>query len=242
MATLDKEEISAPATKGAEWIAADIAQEIAARRLPPGTKLREEALSRLYDVSRTKVRAALLSLSKDKLIQIVPDKGAFVCQPTEREAREVFAARRVVEAAVVRDFVANARPADIRRLEKHLKNERQSLSGQDSRMRNRLLGDFHVMLAEVAGNQVLTEIVKELVARSTLITMLYQSQRHATCSSDEHAEFFAAAKSGKTEKAVTLMLEHLSHVEAALDFETGSGDAKDLVSALLRPARRATGQ
>jgi DNA-binding GntR family transcriptional regulator len=73
--------------KGSKWIAEDIAAAIAARQLPPGTRLREEALSRVYSVSRTKIRAALLILSKDKLIDMIPDKGAFVSQPTEREAR-----------------------------------------------------------------------------------------------------------------------------------------------------------
>src|SRR3978361_2047119 len=66
-----------PARSSAE-IAEHIAAAIAARKLPPGTKLREEDVSRVYSVSRTKIRAALLILSKDKLINIVPDKGAFV--------------------------------------------------------------------------------------------------------------------------------------------------------------------
>jgi DNA-binding GntR family transcriptional regulator len=220
--------------RGSDWIADDIAAAIAARKLPPGTKLREEALARAYAVSRTKIRAALLSLSKDKLISMVPDKGAFVSQPTETEAREVFAARRIVEAAVAREFVAKASAADYRRLERHLKSERQALSSQDSKVRSKLLGDFHVLLAEMAGNQVLTEIVQELVARSSLITMLYQSDRDAACSSEEHVAFLEAAKAGRTDKAVKLLLDHLTHVEAALRFEAGAADGpKDLIAALL---------
>src|SRR5450830_1957805 len=81
-------------------IADHIAAAIAARKLPPGTKLREEALSRVYSVSRTKIRAALLILSKDKLINMVHDKGAVVSQPSEAEARDVFATRRIIEAAL----------------------------------------------------------------------------------------------------------------------------------------------
>ena len=69
-----------------ESIAQDIATAIVEKRLPPGTWLREEALGRVYSVSRTKIRAALLMLSKDKLIEMIPDKGAFVCQPTVQEA------------------------------------------------------------------------------------------------------------------------------------------------------------
>lgn len=215
-------------------IANDIAEAIAARKLPPGTKLREEALCRLYSVSRTKIRAALLILSKDKLINTVPDKGAFVAQPSETESREIFATRRIVEAALAREFVAKAKAADYRRLEKHLKEERRSLDQVPTKARQQLLGDFHVLLADVVGNQVLREIVRELVGRSTLITMLYQSERDAACSSDEHRAFLDAAKAGDADQAARIMLDHLHHVEAALNFGSSTAPAKkDLVSALL---------
>lgn len=228
-----KEEETA-AAKSANEIAEDIAAAIGARRLPPGTKLREEALSRLYSVSRTKIRAALLTLSKDKLINIIPDRGAFVSQPTETEAREIFATRRILEAALAREFVAKARPADYRMLEKHLKAERAAISGHDSKVKSQLLGDFHVLMAQIVGNQVLTEILQELIARSSLITMLYQTDMDAVCSSDEHSEFLEAAKAGKTERAVKLILDHLDHVEAALHFDKSVEESKrDLVSVLL---------
>lgn len=215
-------------------IANDIAEAIAARKLPPGTKLREEALCRLYSVSRTKIRAALLILSKDKLINIIPDKGAFVSQPSESESRDIFAARRIIETALVREFVAKAKPADYKMLERHLKAERSALSSDSSKMRSQLLGDFHVLLADIVGNQVLKEIVRELVGRSSLITMLYQSDRDAVCSSDEHTDFLEAAKAGDADKAAQLMLHHLSHVEAALQFDSRASEGKkDLVSALL---------
>ena len=81
-----------------EQIARHLSDAIVAKRLPPGTWLREEALGRAYSVSRTKVRAALMALSKDKLIEMVPDKGAFVSRPGVQEAREVFAMRRLLEA------------------------------------------------------------------------------------------------------------------------------------------------
>jgi len=225
---------TAAADYSANDIAGSIAEAIAARKLPPGTKLREEALCRLYSVSRTKVRAALLILSKDKLIDMVPDKGATVSQPSERESREIFATRRIVEAALAREFTARATAADYKRLEKHLKAERSTLLQPPSKMRQQLLGDFHVLLAEIAGNQVLTEIVRELVARSTLITMLYQSDRDAVCSSNEHAAFLEAARGGDADKAARLMLAHLNHIEAALNFDVNASPArKDLVTALL---------
>ena len=111
--------------QSADSIAKDIAAAIAEHRLPPGSRLREEALARVYDVSRTKVRAALLMLSKDRLIDIVPDKGAFVAKPSAEEARNVFAVRRALEAEMVRELIQKATPADYRRLKAHLVGERR---------------------------------------------------------------------------------------------------------------------
>ena len=215
-------------------IAADIAMAIAEQRLPPGTKLREEALARLYSVSRTKIRAALVMLAKDKLIDLVPDKGAFVSQPTEEEARQLFFVRRILEEALVREFVAKAGVDDYLEIDRHLALERDSLSKENPQTRSKLLSDFHILLAKTVGNQVLTDILVKLAGRSSLITMLYQSTRDAVCSSDEHLAFIAAAKSGDTEKAVQLMRHHLHHVESALQFERQpASDKKDFVKALL---------
>ncbi|MFZ6678888.1 GntR family transcriptional regulator [Undibacterium sp. Tian12W] len=217
-----------------EAIALDITTAIAEQRLPPGTKLREEALARMYSVSRTKIRAALVMLAKDKLIDLVPEKGAFVSKPSEQEAHEIFFVRRILEAALVREFIAKATAEDYARIEQHLIQERQAISDNNVQERSTLLSDFHILLAKTAGNQVLTDILMKLAGRSSLITMLYQSSRDASCSSDEHVEFIKAAKAGDVEKAVELMSHHLHHVESALQFkEVAKSDKKDFISALL---------
>jgi len=229
-----KPEEASASSESSSDIANDIAEAIAARKLPPGTKLREEALCRVYGVSRTKIRAALLILSKDKLIDIIPDKGAFVSQPTEKEAREIFAVRRIIEAGLAREFVEKARPADYKMLERHLKMERSAVSTDNSKVRSQLLGDFHLLLADVVGNHVLREILKELVGRSSLITMLYQSEVDAACSLDDHVRFLEAAKTGNVDKAVKLMIDHLVQVESKLQFDADPHRlTKDLATALL---------
>ncbi|MGJ7501346.1 GntR family transcriptional regulator [Variovorax sp. OV084] len=219
-----------------ESIANDIATAIVEKRLPPGTWLREEALGRVYSVSRTKVRAALLMLSKDKLIEMIPDKGAFVCQPSVEEAREVFAVRRILESEVVRLFIAAARPRDYQVLEQHIKFERTALrqTTTTGTVREKLLGDFHVALAEATGNRTLAELVRELVARSSLIAMLYHSSNDPHCSSDEHADFLRLCRKGDVEAAVTSMIDHLERIESSLELGTDKPDRQlDLVKALL---------
>ncbi len=230
-------EAGAAAERGAtvESIARDIATAVIEKRLPPGTWLKEEALGRVYSVSRTKIRAALLSLSKDKLIEIVPDKGAFVSKPTVQEAREVFSVRRLLESEVVRLFVAKARPKDYAALEQHIKFERSTLRAPTTgNAREKLLGDFHVVLAEATGHRVLAELVRELVARSSLIAMLYQSRNDPNCSSDEHEAFLRLARQGDADAAVAEMVAHLSRVESDLQLDEETPKRQlDLVKALL---------
>lgn len=227
----------AAAERGAsvESIAQDLATAIVEKRLPPGTWLREEALGRVYAVSRTKIRAALLMLAKDKLVETVPDKGSFVSQPSVQEAREVFSVRRLLEAEIVRLVVARATPRDFERLEQHIAVERSTLKAPAAgAVREKLLGDFHVALAEVSGHKVLTELVTELVARSSLIAMLYQSHNDPHCSSDEHAHFLQVCRAGDTDAAVAEMVAHLNRVEASLNLDEGKPDRQlDLVKALL---------
>jgi DNA-binding GntR family transcriptional regulator len=220
--------------RSSEDIASDIASAIVERRLPPGTKLKEEALARLYSVSRTKVRAALLMLSKDDLIEIVPEKGACVSKLTRSEAQEIFAVRRILEAALAREFVTKATAADYLRVERHLEQEREALISNNTQLRSRLLADFHTLLAEIVGNQVLLDILAKLAARTSLAAMRYQSDHDATCSSDEHALFIQAAKSGDVKRAVTLMVHHLDHVQEGLAFDDDPQEKnKDLIRALL---------
>ena len=224
---------AAPADSSAA-IARDITSAIAAQRLPPGTKLREEALARVYQVSRTKIRAALVMLAKDKLIDLIPDKGAFVGKPTVAETRDIFFVRRTLEVALVREFMARANAADYARLEAHLAQERLAIEENNLQVRSTLLSDFHILLADIAGNAVLTDILSKLAGRCALITMLYQSTRDAACSAQEHAEFIAMAKAGKVEQAVALMTHHLLHVEQALQFAPQDAPRKDLATELLR--------
>lgn len=218
-----------------EGIARALTAAIAAKKLPPGTWLREEALGRVYAVSRTKIRAALLLLSKDKLIETIPDKGAFVSRPTVAEAREVFSVRRLLESEVVRLFVRNGTAADHAALQQHIHVERDTHHhGASGNLQEQLLGDFHVVLAERAGNSVLAELVRELVGRSSLITMLYRSDNDPACASDEHEAFLRLARSGDAEAAVANMVQHLTRVEASLHLSSdGPARPLDLVKALL---------
>ena len=206
-------ESAAPPT---QRIAESITAAIVERRLMPGTKLAEQKIADIFKVSRTIVRQALNQLSRDKLITLEPARGARVAEPSVEEARQVFETRQMLEGALVRRAAAELTKAQIAELRSHLRDENAAVRRSDVPGRTRLLADFHVVLAGMLGNDVLAGMLAELVSRSSLIALMYQSAHSAEHSFDEHVAIVDALEKRDARAAVKLMEEHLLHVERNL--------------------------
>ncbi len=196
-----------------------LTRAIVEHRLLPGAKLAEQKLASHFGVSRTLIRQALFQLSQNKLIRMEPARGAFVAAPSVQEAQQVFSVRRMIEAEMVRGFLKQVTPAKIKALKAHIKQEREAVHQEDVPGRTELLGDFHVRMAKLMGNQVLAEILGELISRCALITLMYQSRHAAQHSTEEHEAIVVALAEKDEALAVQLMNDHLIHVEASLTFD-----------------------
>jgi len=214
-----------PAPPGpTQRIAESITAAIVERRLMPGTKLAEQKIADVFKVSRTLVRQALMQLSREHLITLEPARGARVAEPGIDEARQVFEARRLVEPALARRAALEFGPAQIAELRAHLKAEAQAVQRVDVSGRTRLLADFHVVIARLLGNDVLAGIVGDLVSRSSLIALMYQSAHSAEHSADEHVAIVDALERRDARAAVRLMQSHLAHVERNLKLDPRAPD------------------
>lgn len=205
-------------TTATSFIVESLTKAIVEHRLQPGAKLVEQKLADQYGVSRTLVRQALYRLSQNRLIKIEPARGAFVSAPSAAEARQVFEVRRMLEAGMVRAFVASAKAADIKALQTHIAQEKLAVQGGDVPGRTELLGDFHVRMAQLMHNDVLAQLLTDLISRSALITLMYQTSSAAAHSHEEHELIVKAIKARDANAAVELMDAHLRHVEDALNF------------------------
>jgi DNA-binding GntR family transcriptional regulator len=205
---------------------------IVERRLMPGTKLSEQKLADIFGVSRTLVRQALNQLSRDRLVTLERARGAFVAVPSIEEAHEVFEVRQMLEATMVRRLAARATPAQIAELRAHLKDERKAVTRTaDVSGRTHLLADFHVVLARMHGNRVLEQLLSDLLARSALVSLMFQSTHSAACSLAEHVAIVDALAQGDGDAAARLACEHLDQVEKNLRADPRSAD----LSQILRP-------
>ena len=212
---------------GDEIIHGELYDAIIDHRIPPGTALPEDTLAGAFGVSRTVVRKALIRLAHERLIELRRNRGAVVARPSVEEARQVFEARRVIEAAVVAGAVERIDTAEIERLRAHLDEERAARRRGDRRDLIRLTGEFHRRLAEIAGNEVLGEVLRGLISRTSLIIALYERPGLTPCSREEHAALLDAIARRDSAAAAALMREHLDHCERELDL-AGADRAVDL--------------
>ena len=219
----------APSASTTQRIVESITAAIGERRLMPGTKLAEQKIADIFKVSRTLVRQALNQLSRDKLVTLEPARGARVAEPSVEEARQVFEVRHMLEAAMVKRAATELTTAQIGELRSHLHDEQAAVQRTDVSGRTRLLADFHVVLARMLGNEVLAEMLADLVTRSSLIALMYQSAHSAEHSFDEHVAIVDALEKRDARAAVRLMDDHLHNVERNLKLDPRVPDLESVL-------------
>jgi DNA-binding GntR family transcriptional regulator len=193
-------------------------------RLPPGTRLIEDHLCKVFGIGRTRIRQVLQRLAHEHVVTLMPNRGAMVSKPTIQQAREVFETRCVLEAAVVAKLLENATRADKRQMRVHLQREKEAYESRNRRAIITLSGEFHLKLAELAGNAVMLQMLRELVSQSSLIIAAYQPAGAAPCPPQEHEQFCAALEA-QDRGAIRLIQNHLRHVLEVLDLtETAARD------------------
>jgi DNA-binding GntR family transcriptional regulator len=192
---------------------------IVEHRLHPGTKLVEERLAEIFSVSRARIREVLARMAHEQIVELIPQRGAYVAKPSIEQAMHVFEARRLIEPAVVRRLIETLTPERVARLRQHQALEQDARRRNDKRAIVRLSGEFHTLLADQAGNTALARHMRELATLTCLIIVLYDAPTASSCLADEHSEIIDAVAHRDVARAESLMLEHLNHIERSLKLE-----------------------
>lgn len=207
-----------------------IQQAIFEHRLAPGTQLVEERLVELSGMSRTKIRPVLARLAHEQLVTLIPNRGAFIASPTVAEARELFYTRHLIEPAIIKLLCDRAEPVDIKKLKQHVLKEAKARRDDDRTAIIRLSGEFHILLAELAGNAILVRMMRELTAQTCLVITLYDSPNTPACTHHHHADIIEAIEAKDARLATQRMGGHLRDCENALRLEDEVEVAADLKS------------
>lgn len=200
-------------------IYASILHAILTQRLTSGSRLPELKLSKIYDVNRTVVRRALGRLASDCTITLRRNQSAVVASPGADETRQLFSARRHVEAEVMRQTAGTIDNNTRAAVETILAEERHAHDEGIHDDRIHLSLNFHERLADACPNHVLGDILQDLVLRTSVAVALYKVPGMAACyRATDHRGIAEALFDGDGERAAQAACEHLDYLEERLDY------------------------
>ncbi|MDF2836084.1 MAG: GntR family transcriptional regulator, partial [Paenibacillus sp.] len=198
---------------------------ITQHKLLPNMQLVEDALAEAFQVSRTPIRNVLRRLAMEKLVTVIPYRGAFVSCPSVEEARAVFEMRRVTESAMVRKLCGIVVPEQVAQLQALLSEEHRASHEGDVIGALDVTVDFHLKLAELADNSFYYHFLEEMISLTAVIIALYGTNQ-TFC--HDHEDLIEAIVRKDGDSAAAIMSEHLLQIERSLNFTISTTNVLNL--------------
>jgi len=179
----------------------------------PGTFLSERELAARMGMSKTPVRSALERLQTEGFVQISPQQGAVVREPSLHEIVDMIDLRIALEPYVLRRLVGRLSPQQLQRLRENLKQQEWVVEAHDVRRCTQLDADFHLMFCEFLGNQEIVRLMRSLRDRlfRTVLRIFTQDVARIRNSYREHLAIVDALEAGDGDQAAGLLVTHLEY-------------------------------
>ncbi|WP_338490871.1 GntR family transcriptional regulator [Pseudomonas trivialis] len=200
----------------ADDIYARLFDAILEHRIVPTSRFTEESLAENFGVSRSVIRRVLTRLSHQQVVLLRPNQRAQVAAPDAQQTRQILEARRLTEITVVQLACVHATPAHVRQLRELIVRERECIERDQRGPAIRLSGEFHLLLARMAGNGPLAQFLNSLVPLTSLIIAQFEAHACTYCAWQEHVAIVDAVEQRDAHGAICLMTRHLDHLEAKL--------------------------
>ena len=183
------------------------------QRIHSASRFTEESLAQMFGARRSDMREVLTRLSHQHIILLRANHRPRVTEPDAEQTRQTLHARRLAEIMLLRLASQRACPQDLKRLRTLVENERQCTERGRA---IRLSGEFHLQLAQMAGNAPLAHFLESLVPLTSLAIAQCEEQMHSCCAWQDHLAIVDAVERGNTATATMLINRHLDHLEQTL--------------------------
>jgi DNA-binding GntR family transcriptional regulator len=207
-------------------LAAELQARILDGELSPGARLRQEALAEEFGVSRTPIREALRKLQASGLVELRPNRGALVRGLSPREIRDAYAVRAELEGLAAEIATLRIDQEQIERLHRAQvqfrdaldrmrdgrRNGRRRLSERDIEAWGHANDEFHQVIHEAAGNEVLAATLAHLhrsFPRGLSRLVLRESTSLLAANVAEHQAVLDAIERSDAKEARALMQQHV---------------------------------
>jgi len=188
------------------------------RYIKQGSQLVEVALAQQLGVSRTPVRSAIKRLEAEGLVNSIPNRGAFVITPTQKEIEETFLVRAQLEIMATRLTSSRITPKQIDELRNLISLETKVFDESNLDEYYVANDNLHLKIAELSGNRVLYSYIKELLDRTRIFLILYDPfYKLEYRPTSEHEAIIDALAAGDAERAANAVETHINSSINGLD-------------------------
>lgn len=189
-----------------------IREDILSGRYEQNTELKEAAIGAELGVSRTPVREALRQLELEGLVNIIPNRGAYVNKITVQDVRDIYVIRSMLEGLCARWATEHITKEQLERMEETLCLSEYHTQKENYDKLYELDSLFHEQLYSAGGSRILNHVLSDFhdyvkQARKASIA----SEGRSVKSTREHRAIFEAIKAGDADQAEELARLHIRH-------------------------------
>lgn len=197
-----------------------IREDILNGKYKENEELREATLGKELGVSRTPVREALRQLELEGLVNIVPNKGAYVTGITEKDVYDIYMIRSMLEGLCVRWATEHITAEQLEELDEIILLSEYHLKKKHFEQMTELDGKFHQVLYDASKSRILDHVLSDFhkyvqMARGNSV----KTEERAAKSIEEHREILGAIRDKDAERAERLVTLHIIHVMENLHME-----------------------
>ncbi|GIN84493.1 GntR family transcriptional regulator [Heyndrickxia sporothermodurans] len=194
---------------------------ILSRKLAPGKQLKETVLSDTLQVSRTPIRNAIQKLSLEGLVDVIPNKGAFVTNPTREEIIQAYELRGKLEFMAVCIALEHFNEDDFKRINLLIEEENQVLLEKNIEKYVNANKQFHLEITRKCQNIFLNDFIETLIDQTNIYLILYddffENPLQKPYSPTEHKVIIDLIKQKNMAELETALRNHFNHALISVD-------------------------
>jgi DNA-binding GntR family transcriptional regulator len=185
--------------------------QIVAGDLTPGTRLSEQDIANSFGMSRQPVREAFIKLAAEKLLEIRPQRGTFICKINLAEVGASRFVREAVEADIAKLVAGNVRSDILADLRAQIKDQYRDIAKGGAQF-IRLDERFHRSLAAAAGQEAAWAHLQPIKMHMDRVRHLTAQELPLDRVIQQHEAIVDAIEAGDEGRAEQAMRQHLRRV------------------------------
>lgn len=202
-----------------------IKQIILSGEAAPGQQLKEAALSKALDLTRTPIREALKKLEAEDMVQMIPNRGAFVSSFSDQEIVDILDVREALECKAIDLACRRANREELDRIRDSLERRRDQLKmfeadGSEQIKSQALDFNFHYEIVKLSKNKFLISAWEMLKNRLDLVrirSLLSMSRALKKKAVESNITILQLIHDGESELAKEKIVEHLERIKTNLN-------------------------